>query len=214
MGVVVTTFVDALGRQWTIAGTYAGFARVKAETGVDLTDIASDGQESVKRLQDTFTLGGVLYCLVRDEAQARAIDEAGFFAGINGDTLHAAQKALIQEMIFFSPLHVRTTLQAIHDRMLELEAMTAAEMAAGPETIHAQVDAALAAWTRGRSASSSPASLASTQEPGASESAQRLRRAAEGNSGTTRPACSLSSASCTATRKNDRTRSRPRSSTR
>jgi hypothetical protein len=179
------TFKDRTGRAWNMEATYASYARVRAQTGVSLFDIATEQRKSLEQLADPFTLGQVIWAMVEKEAEGRGVTPEQFFAEFDGETLDRAYTALIDEMVFFCQPRTRKILAATVERV------RAAEVAAGqvvdqrmPE-ITAAIDEEIARWTSGSSGTSSPESSASTPAPGPSASCSQPSAAGSETIGTT-----------------------------
>lgn len=192
-------FTDRHGRAWTINGSLGLFERVHRETGVDLLDLATT-QQSLEQLRSPFTLGHVLYQLLRDEIAARQLTEEQFSEGFDGDVLQEASAALIDEVIFFSPSRIRPILQTIVSRSRAAEERMAAIATSNLDEIARQTDEALERLTTyGANATSSAESSASTPGPGRSAGSPGPSAAGSASNGSKRPRSSRRSTPSIAT---------------
>jgi hypothetical protein len=180
------SFKDRTGRVWSMEATFGSYSRVKSQTGVSLFEIATEQRKCLEQLADPFTLGAVIWSMIEPQAESRGITPEQFYAEFDGTALKAAYDALIDEMIFFCQPHQRTILTAAVRKVRDAE--RAAEKVIGermPE-IERELDAEIARWTSGSSATNSPASSESTPAPGRSANSLRRSKAGSANSGTTR----------------------------
>jgi hypothetical protein len=185
------TFKDKADRSWDLEATYASYARVKAHTGVSLFDLATEERKSLEQLADPFVLGQVIWCMVEPQAIARKLTPEAFYEAFDGKTLEAAYNALIDEMVFFCPTRVQKILTVAVKKVRDVDAVADKVVEDRMPQIEAAIDEELARWTCGPSGMSSPASSASTPDPGPSASSSQPSRDASVNYGTTPVASSL-----------------------
>jgi hypothetical protein len=109
------TFRDNAGRTWTIAINVAAIKRVRALVNVDLYKLVDDGFRPLGALVgDPVQLADVLYCLCKDEADARQISDEDFGRALAGDAITLATDAFLEELIdFFPEARVRQSLRKI-----------------------------------------------------------------------------------------------------
>lgn len=138
----VKSFTDTQGRVWDLAGSLGAFERVKTQCGVDLLDITST-QESLRQLQDVFTLGRVLYQMCSAQCQQRGISPEQFAEGFNADILNEASNALMDEVIFFCRKETRPMLQMAMQKAREADRRMMERVAARTEELAAQMDRAM-----------------------------------------------------------------------
>ena len=179
------TFKDNADRSWDLVATYASYARVKAHTGVSLFDLATEERKSLEQLSDPFVLGQVIWCMVEPQAVARSLTPEAFYGAFNGKTLEASYNALLDEMVFFCPTRVQKILTVAVKKVRELDAASEKAVEERMPEIEAAIDQELARWTSGPSATSSPASSASTPAPGPSVSCSPQSGAGSESCGTT-----------------------------
>jgi hypothetical protein len=167
-------FRDDEGRPWRVSLTVASAARVrdlvrvvlppKAEgeaspaepVPFDLID-AGEIARTFQILRSNFiAVGEVLYALLIAQINEKGLTKEQFLDGLRGESLEAGGVAVEEELISFFPPRLRGVVSSLAARMREL----AAEVTARAE----------AALTSGESSTSVPASSASTQEIGPSES--------------------------------------------
>ncbi len=109
------TFTDNAGRVWTIAINVAAIKRVQGLLKIDLYKLIDDNFKGLgELLGDIVQLVDVLYCLCKDEADARNVSDEDFGRALFGDALHQAMDAFVEELIdFFPDPQVRQSLRTI-----------------------------------------------------------------------------------------------------
>lgn len=177
------SFKDRNGTRWEISGRFTLFEKIKTATGVDLLDLPTT-QNSLSQLADPFTLGHVLYLFCADQAEARGVTPEGFCDLLNGDSLHEAGTAILEEVIFFSRQDVRPALQMAMEKAMAADRRMVTALNERMDDLSKSLDEALM-FTN--SATSSPASSASTLANGLS-AASSGRRGRRKKSGGTAPA--------------------------
>lgn len=101
------TFTDNAGRTWTVQVNVAAIKRVRGLVGIDLYKLVDDGFQALAKLvSDPVQLADVLYCLVKDEADAKQVSDEEFGRGLAGDAIMLAADAFVEESIF-SPMPAR-----------------------------------------------------------------------------------------------------------
>lgn len=117
-----TSFQDIEGRTWPLKITVAIVRQVKAEIGIDLF-AAQDGGALRDLGDDPMKICGLIWCLVRKQAEALDIDEATFWDGFNETTLDAATMAFFESLIAFSQEGKRKPLRLVLAKMKKAEAL-------------------------------------------------------------------------------------------
>jgi hypothetical protein len=154
------TFNDNAGRTWTIAINVAAIKRVRGLLNVDLYKLVDDGFKPLGELvADPVRLADVLYCLCKDEADARHVSDEDFGRALYGDAITLAADAFVEELIdFFPDARTRASLtkvlaagRKVRDRLL-----------AHAETVIGQLDPEAEAQKLIASFGSSPVSSGST----------------------------------------------------
>lgn len=116
----MTCFNDQKGRSWALCVTVQTLRRVKAQCGINLTDIillkpeeAPDVSLLEQLANDPVLLVDVLYAALSDEAEARGVSAQDFGEAMAGDAIETATEALLDEVIAFFPLAKRRILQRL-----------------------------------------------------------------------------------------------------
>jgi hypothetical protein len=98
------SFQDNAGRTWTVAINVAAVKRVRGLLNVDLYKLVDDGFRPLGELvSDPVRLADVLYCLCKDEADARHVSDEDFGRALYGDAITMAADAFVEELIDFFP---------------------------------------------------------------------------------------------------------------
>jgi len=98
------TFTDNAGRTWTVAINVAAVKRVRGLVNIDLYKLVDDGFKPLGELvADPVQLADVLYCLCKDEADARNVSDEDFGRALYGDAITLAAEAFVEELIDFFP---------------------------------------------------------------------------------------------------------------
>ncbi len=154
------TFTDNAGRTWTVQVNVAAIKRVRGLLGVDLYKLVDDGFQALAKLvSDPVELADVLYCLVKDEADAKQITDEDFGRGLAGDAITLAADAFVEELIdFFPDARARAGLKKVIDAGKKVRE----RLLTHAETLLERVDPEVEANKLIASFGSSPESLAST----------------------------------------------------
>lgn len=95
-------FTDNVGRSWTVAIDIATVKRVRSVCGVDL--LSAVGGDLIERLmRDPVLLVDTLYAVCKPEADRLGVSDEDFGRGMAGDAIDSGTKALIQELVSFTP---------------------------------------------------------------------------------------------------------------
>lgn len=157
------TFTDNAGRTWTVQINVAAVKRVRGLAGVDLYRLIEDGFQPLGRLvSDPVALTDVLYCLCKQEADARQVSDEEFGRAMAGDAITLAADAFVEELIdFFPDARTRANLRKVvaagrkvRDRLLD-----------HAEAMIGKIDPEAEASRLIASSGSLPASSASTPDP-------------------------------------------------
>lgn len=156
------SFTDTTGRAWVITIHVAAVKRVRALVGVDLYALVDDGFKPLAALiTDPVKLADVLYCLCKDEADAKQISDEVFGRALAGDAILRAADAFVEELIdFFPDARTRESLRKVvaAGRTVKEKLLDHAEKVLG--TVDPAAEAAR--WIA--SLPNSPASLESTPD--------------------------------------------------
>jgi hypothetical protein len=111
------TFTDSVGRVWIVQINVAAVKRVRGLLGIDLYKLIDDGfQRLGEVVSDPVQLADVLYCLVKDEADARGLTDEDFGRGLAGDAITEAADVFVEELIdFFPDPRARAALRKVID---------------------------------------------------------------------------------------------------
>ena len=111
------TFTDNAGRTWTVAINVAAIKRVRGLINVDLYKLVDDGFQALAKLvADPVQLADVLFCLCKDEADAKQISDEDFGRALAGDAITLAADAFVEELIdFFPDARARAGLRKVID---------------------------------------------------------------------------------------------------
>jgi len=111
-GIIPKTFTDTNGKKWSLDLNFEVYRRVLANCDVDLCDIVYAEQKCLKQLANPMTLVDVLWEVVAFQAAEAHIDELAFAQALDMAVVDQAQRALLDEMLFFSRNHPRGKLVA------------------------------------------------------------------------------------------------------
>jgi len=96
------TFTDNAGRTWTIAINVGAIKRVRGLLDVDLLEVV-EGKLIERLIRDPVLLCDVVYAVCKPEADERHITDEEFGRAMAGDAIEHATKALLEELVGFSP---------------------------------------------------------------------------------------------------------------
>lgn len=96
------TFADNTGRTWTIAVNVDTIKRVRGLVDVNLLEIV-DGTLIEKLIRDPVLLCDVVYAVCKPEADTRKVSDEAFGRAMAGDAIEQATKALLSDLVDFSP---------------------------------------------------------------------------------------------------------------
>lgn len=179
-GFPVQTFTDKAGRVWRLDLSFALWQRIKAETSIDLLDVAMPDSQSLQKLADIRTglIGVVLWLYVEEQATAAGVDRDTFWKALDGAAINAAAVALVRDLEDFSQSHpqMMTLRVAMEEAMEALD--RGSEAMRNRETEIRQKCRSLLS-TPGSRPSDSPASSDATPDPGASATSSSRARDAD-----------------------------------
>lgn len=161
------TFRDNAGRTWTVAINVTAIKRVRGMLGIDLFTLIDDGFKPLnKLLSDPVQLADVLYCLCKDEADARQITDEEFGRGLAGDAILMAAEAFMAELADFFP---EARMRACLRNVLNAGRIAKDKLIDYLEKLIEQIDPEREARTLIASYGKSPASSDSIRAPSPSE---------------------------------------------
>ena len=102
------TFKDNAGRTWQIAMNVTAAQRVRSMLDVDLLQLGGEAEKPEDHLftrlhSDPCFLVDVLYVVCKPEADAAGVTDEQFGEAMAGDAIDQATKALLEEIVDFSP---------------------------------------------------------------------------------------------------------------
>lgn len=156
------TFTDNAGRTWTIAINVDVLKRVRGLVDVNLLDII-DGKLIERLYRDPVLLCDVVYAVCKPEADARSVSDEDFGRAMAGDAIEQATKALLEELVLFSPSpRDRANLQRVLETTWRVMDKARDLVEARLATVDAEQIVAQALATSGTSSGSAPELPAST----------------------------------------------------
>ena len=114
------TFVDSFNRTWSVSVNVATIKRVKSLMGLNLMEaVTGDLIESLKA--DPCLLVDVLYCVCKNEADAKGISDESFGEAMAGDAIENATDAFLDELIEFFPSEKKMILKKAFQKVKQAE---------------------------------------------------------------------------------------------
>jgi hypothetical protein len=158
------TFTDNAGRTWTLAINVDVLKRVRGLVDVNLLDII-DGKLIERLYRDPVLLCDVVYAVCKPEADAKSVSDEDFGRAMAGDAIEQATKALLEELVGFSPSpRDRANLQRVLETTWRVMDKARDLVEARLATVDAEQIVAQALATSGISSGSAPESPASTPD--------------------------------------------------
>jgi hypothetical protein len=160
----VKTFKDNADRTWTVTVNVDAIKRVRSLLSIDLME-AVEGKLIERLIGDPILLCDVIYCVCKEDADAKGITDEEFGRAMAGDAIELATTALLEELVDFFPQGKR---QLLRKALAKLETLQETMLAVVSERLDSpELDAELLAELRklGDSSGGSPASSESTPVP-------------------------------------------------
>ena len=158
------TFKDNADRTWTVTVNVDAIKRVRSLLSIDLME-AVEGKLIERLIGDPVLLCDVIYCVCKEDADAKGITDEEFGRSMAGDAIELATTALLEELVDFFPQGKR---QLLRKALAKLETLQETMLAVVSERLDSpELDAQLLAELRklGDSSGASPASSESTPVP-------------------------------------------------
>ena len=158
------TFKDNADRTWTVTVNVDAIKRVRSLLSIDLME-AVEGKLIERLIGDPVLLCDVIYCVCKEDADAKGITDEEFGRSMAGDAIELATTALLEELVDFFPQGKR---QLLRKALAKLETLQETMLAVVSERLDSpELDAQLLAELRklGDSSGDSPASSESTPVP-------------------------------------------------
>lgn len=158
------TFKDNADRTWTVTVNVDSIKRVRSLLNIDLME-AVEGKLIERLIGDPVLLCDIIYCVCKEDADAKGITDEEFGRAMAGDAIELATTALLEELVDFFPQGKR---QLLRKALAKLETLQETMLAVVSERLDSpELDAQLLAELRklGDSSGDSPASSESTPVP-------------------------------------------------
>ena len=158
------TFKDNADRTWTVTVNVDAIKRVRSLLSIDLME-AVEGKLIERLIGDPVLLCDVIYCVCKEDADAKGITDEEFGRAMAGDAIELATTALLEELVDFFPQGKR---QLLRKALAKLETLQETMLAVVSERLDSpELDAQLLTELRklGDSSGVSPASSESTPVP-------------------------------------------------
>ena len=152
------TFKDNADRTWTIAVNVGAIKRVRSLISLDLME-AVEGKLIERLIGDPVLLCDVIYCLCRDDADAKGISDEEFGRAMAGDAIELATTALLEELVDFFPQGKRQLLRKALAKLKTLQTTMLSLVDARLESPEFEAQIAAELKKLGGSYGDSPASL-------------------------------------------------------
>ena len=102
----------AHGQRWSLEFNHGKKNRIKAVCGVDLSRLIESKLSPLETLSnDRDKLMEAVWVLVEEQAKSAGLDKAAFCDPLSGPELDAAESALTEAAILFSPPHHRDVIR-------------------------------------------------------------------------------------------------------
>ena len=115
------TFKDNADRTWTVTVNVDAIKRVRSLLDVDLME-AVEGRLLERLVGDPVLLCDVIYCVCKEDADARQISDEDFGRAMGGDAIELATAALLKELVDFFPQGKRELLRKALAKLETLQA--------------------------------------------------------------------------------------------
>ena len=115
------TFKDNADRTWTVTVNVDAIKRVRSLLDVDLME-AVEGRLLERLVGDPVLLCDVIYCVCKEDADARQISDEDFGRAMGGDAIELATAALLEELVDFFPQAKRELLRKALGKLETLQA--------------------------------------------------------------------------------------------
>lgn len=155
-------FTDNASRVWTVAINVNAIKRVRALANVNLLEVI-EGTLLERLIRDPVLLCDVVYAVCKPEADKVGVSDEEFGQAMAGDAIDHATKALLEELVGFSPSRQgRANLQRILETTWRVMEKAHEAVAARIDSGEIERAAEQLLATSSSSSGSSPASSASS----------------------------------------------------
>jgi hypothetical protein len=105
----VKTFKDNADRTWTVTINVDAIKRVRSLLDIDLMQ-AVEGKLIERLIGDPVLLCDIIYCVCKEDADAKGITDEEFGRAMAGDAIELATTAMLEELVDFFPQGKRQLL--------------------------------------------------------------------------------------------------------
>ena len=158
------TFKDNADRTWTVTVNVDAIKRVRSLLDIDLMQ-AVEGKLIERLIGDPVLLCDIIYCVCKEDADAKGITDEEFGRAMAGDAIELATTAMLEELVDFFPQGKR---QLLTKALAKMETLQETMLTVVSERLDSpELDAELLAELRklGDSSGDSPASSDSIPVP-------------------------------------------------
>lgn len=162
-------FKDKSGRAWPVVVNGYTIKRVLDLLKVDLGDLSAGDPPLLTRIDtDIAFLVDLIYVVCKPDADDRDVSDVAFAAVLEGDVLHDAHEALMEELVLFFQSLRRPHIVRLIEKQREIvnRAVKLAEETVTSDGFNAAIDRRMEAL--GKSFASLPESLDASPDPGRS----------------------------------------------
>ncbi len=103
------TFKDNADRTWTVTINVDAIKRVRSLLDIDLMQ-AVEGKLIERLIGDPVLLCDIIYCVCKEDADAKGITDEEFGRAMAGDAIELATTAMLEELVDFFPQGKRQLL--------------------------------------------------------------------------------------------------------
>ncbi len=103
------TFKDNSDRTWTVTVNVDAIKRVRSLLDIDLMQ-AVEGKLIERLIGDPVLLCDIIYCVCKEDADAKGITDEEFGRAMAGDAIELATTAMLEELVDFFPQGKRQLL--------------------------------------------------------------------------------------------------------
>ncbi len=115
------TFKDNADRTWTVTVNVDAIKRVRSLLDIDLMQ-AVEGKLIERLIGDPVLLCDIIYCVCKEDADAKGITDEEFGRAMAGDAIELATTAMLEELVDFFPQGKRELLRKALAKLETLQA--------------------------------------------------------------------------------------------
>jgi len=114
------TFKDNEGREWMVDINVSVLKNIRDVLNIDLME-AVDGQLVTKIADDPALLCDILFLIVAEQTEKRAVTDEAFGRSLAGDAIDHATTAFLEELVDFFPKLRRRPLKTVMEKVKKHE---------------------------------------------------------------------------------------------